>query len=54
MHPPVKVIFFSKTFPLAVFFVGRYALKSLSFGGLGKTSGDVKSVKYFVSITYEA
>jgi hypothetical protein len=31
----------------------EFALKSLGFGGFGKTSGEVICVKSFVSITYK-
>jgi hypothetical protein len=35
-------------------FWANFALKSRGFGGFGKTSGEVKYEKSFVSITYEA
>jgi hypothetical protein len=35
-------------------FWADFALKSRGFGGFGKTSGEVKYVKSFASISYEA
>ncbi len=56
-HPPVKC-FFSKDMNVyssyGRIFEAEFALKSRGFGDFGSRSGQDKSVKDFVSITYEA
>ncbi len=57
-HPPVKCFFSSKDMNVyssySRIFEAEFALKSRGFGDFGSPSGQDKSVKHFVSITYEA